>query len=326
MSNEFLLETNGLKVHFPIRGGFLSGKRGSVRAVDDVSVGVVKGETLGVVGESGCGKTTLGRSILRLIEPTAGELIFEGRDMLALDGTQMRAMRRKMQIIFQDPYSSLNPRMTVGRIIAEPLQIHSICSGSELWDRVSDLMAQVGLRPEQMKRYPHEFSGGQRQRIGVARAIALNPSFIVGDEPVSALDVSVQAQVLNLLMDLKAKYGMAYFFISHDLSVIRHISDRVAVMYLGKIVEEAACDELFENPLHPYTKALLAALPIPDPKRNRKTIILQGDLPSPANPPSGCPFHTRCPVKKDFCSQTVPSLKVMSPGHKVSCLLVEPAA
>jgi oligopeptide/dipeptide ABC transporter ATP-binding protein len=326
VSNEFLLETNGLKVHFPIRGGFLSGKRGSVRAVDDVSVGVVKGETLGVVGESGCGKTTLGRSILRLIEPTAGELIFEGRDMLALDGTQMRAMRRKMQIIFQDPYSSLNPRMTVGRIIAEPLQIHSICSGSELWDRVSDLMAQVGLRPEQMKRYPHEFSGGQRQRIGVARAIALNPSFIVGDEPVSALDVSVQAQVLNLLMDLKAKYGMAYFFISHDLSVIRHISDRVAVMYLGKIVEEAACDELFENPLHPYTKALLAALPIPDPKRNRKTIILQGDLPSPANPPSGCPFHTRCPVKKDFCSQTVPSLKVMSPGHKVSCLLVEPAA
>jgi oligopeptide transport system ATP-binding protein len=325
VNNEFLLETKGLKVHFPVRGGLMSRRQGSVRAVDDVTINVVKGETLGVVGESGCGKTTLGRSVLRLVEPTAGELLFEGRDMLGLDGGQMRAMRKKMQIIFQDPYSSLNPRMTAGRIIAEPLQIHSICSGSELWDRVSDLMAQVGLRPEQMKRYPHEFSGGQRQRIGVARAIALNPSFIVGDEPVSALDVSVQAQVLNLLMDLKAKYGMAYFFISHDLSVIRHISDRVAVMYLGKIVEEAKTEELFDNPLHPYTKALLAALPIPDPQTTRKTIVLQGDLPSPANPPPGCPFHTRCPVRKDFCSHVVPSLKVITPGHKVSCLLVDSA-
>lgn len=321
MNHDFLLETKGLKVHFPVRGGIFSGKRGSVRAVDGVSIGVVKGETLGVVGESGCGKTTLGRSILRLIEPTEGGLFFEGSDMLAMDGRRMRDLRRKMQIIFQDPYSSLNPRMTVGRIIAEPLQIHRICSGSELWDRVSDLMAQVGLRPEHMKRYPHEFSGGQRQRIGVARAIALNPSFIVGDEPVSALDVSVQAQVLNLLTDLKARYGMAYFFISHDLSVIRHISDRVAVMYLGKIVEQAACDELFENPLHPYTKALLAALPIPDAKTSRKTIILHGDLPSPANPPSGCAFHTRCPVKMDHCPRTEPALKELSPGHTVSCLL-----
>jgi oligopeptide/dipeptide ABC transporter ATP-binding protein len=324
VSNDFLLETRGLTVHFPVRGGFFSGKRGTVRAVDGVSIHVKQGETFGLVGESGCGKTTLGRSILRLIEPTDGELLFEGRDMRALKPAEMRALRRKMQIIFQDPYSSLNPRMTVGRIIAEPLQIHSVCKGGELWERVAALMAQVGLRPEHMRRYPHEFSGGQRQRIGIARAIALNPSFIVGDEPVSALDVSVQAQVLNLLTDLKARYGMAYFFISHDLSVVRHMSDRVAVMYLGKIVEEAACGELFENPLHPYTKALLAALPIPDPGTGRKKIVLQGDPPSPANPPPGCPFHPRCPEARDFCSMTVPTLKTISPGHKVSCLLVEP--
>ncbi len=318
-----LLDAKSLKVHFPIRAGFFSNQLGAVRAVDDVSFHIAPGETLGLVGESGCGKTTLGRCVLRLIEPTAGTLEFEGRDLLALDKKDMRSLRRRMQIIFQDPYSSLNPRMTVGNTIAEPLKIHSLFKGKDLWDRVAELMGQVGLRPEQIKRYPHEFSGGQRQRIGIARAIALNPSFIVGDEPVSALDVSVQAQVLNLLMDLKAKYGMAYLFISHDLSVIRHISDRVAVMYLGKIVEEAARDELFKNPQHPYTQALLASLPVPDPRMRRKAIILSGDLPSPANPPSGCYFHTRCPVKEKRCEEQAPQLKEVAPGHRVSCLLLD---
>jgi len=318
-----LLDVRSLKVHFPIQAGLFSKQAGAVRAVDDVSFHILPGETLGLVGESGCGKTTLGRGILRLIEPTAGEVEFEGTNVLALDRKRMREFRRKMQIIFQDPYSSLNPRMTVGRTIAEPLEIHTPHRGKELWERVAELMAQVGLRPEQIKRYPHEFSGGQRQRIGIARAIALNPSFIVGDEPVSALDVSVQAQVLNLLMDLKEKYRMAYLFISHDLSVIRHISDRVAVMYLGKIVEEASRDDLFKSPQHPYTQALFAALPVPNPQTRRKAIILAGDLPSPSNPPSGCYFHTRCPVKEKRCESDVPELKDAAPGHRVSCLLLE---
>ncbi|MBI5179314.1 MAG: dipeptide ABC transporter ATP-binding protein [Nitrospinae bacterium] len=318
-----LLEARSLKVHFPMRAGFFSRPSGAIRAVDDVSFSVAPGETLGLVGESGCGKTTLGRAVLRLVEPSAGEVMLDGHNILALKKEELRAARKRMQIIFQDPWSSLNPRMTAGRIIAEPLQIHGVAKGKELWERVAELMAQVGLRPEQMRRYPHEFSGGQRQRIGIARAVALNPSFIVADEPVSALDVSVQAQVLNLLMDLKEKFGMAYLFISHDLSVIRHISDRVAVMYLGKIVEEAPRDELFKNPLHPYTRALLSALPVPDPQTRRKTIMLSGDLPSPANPPPGCYFHTRCPLKETRCMEHIPQLKTVSNGHKVACLLAE---
>ncbi len=320
-TNGALVEVSGLKTHFPIYSGILSRRSGAVRAVDGVDLKIHPGETLGLVGESGCGKTTLGRSILRLIEPTKGEVKFENRNILELNRTEMRKMREKMQIIFQDPYASLNPRMTVGRIIAEPLQIHNVAQGQQLWDRVGELMAQVGLRPEHLRRYPHEFSGGQRQRIGVARAIALNPKFIVGDEPVSALDVSVQAQVLNLLLDLKEKFNIAYLFISHDLSVIRHISDRVAVMYLGKIVEDATRDELFSNPVHPYTEALLAAVPVPDPLKKTKKLVITGDPPSPANPPSGCHFHPRCPIRIKECETVPQSLKEVSAGHGAACMV-----
>ncbi len=321
-TNGALLEVESLKTWFPVKTGLFGKDGGFVRAVDGVSLTVGPGETLGLVGESGCGKSTLGRSILRLVEPTGGTVRFEGVDVLALGREALRRFRSRMQIIFQDPYSSLNPRMRVGSIIAEPLEVHGAAKGKELEERVAQLMAQVGLRPEHARRYPHEFSGGQRQRIGIARSIALNPSFIVGDEPVSALDVSVQAQVLNLMMDLKEQYKIAYLFISHDLSVIRHISDRVAVMYLGKIVEEAPRDELFSRPLHPYTQALLAALPVPDPATRRRTIMLKGDLPSPVNPPSGCYFHTRCPVKEARCEKIEPQLLEAAPGHKVACLLV----
>ena len=319
--NGALLEVKDLKTHFPVHGGILSRRTGSVRAVDGVSLSIAPGETLGLVGESGCGKTTLGRSILRLIEPTSGGVTFENKNILGMGRSELRSMRRKMQIIFQDPYASLNPRMTVGRIISEPLTIHGTMKNAELEERLAELMAQVGLRPEHVKRYPHEFSGGQRQRIGIARAIALNPGFIVCDEPVSALDVSVQAQVLNLLVELNRKFTIAYLFISHDLSVVRHISDRVAVMYLGRIVEEADRDELFDNPMHPYTKALLASVPLPDPKTKRKVIVLKGDPPSPANPPSGCHFHPRCPVKRKECETTEQTLRELAPGHRVACML-----
>ena len=319
--NGALLKVRDLKTHFPVYSGVFSRQTGSIRAVDGVSLDIEPGKTLGLVGESGCGKTTLGRTILRLIEPTAGEVTFNNKNILALSRSELRMARKKMQIIFQDPYASLNPRMTVGRIIAEPLVIHNAAKGAELEERLNELVAQVGLRPEHVKRYPHEFSGGQRQRIGIARAIALKPSFIVCDEPVSALDVSVQAQVLNLLSDLNRKFNIAYLFISHDLSVVRHISDRVAVMYLGRIVEEAGRDELFTNPAHPYTEALLASVPVPDPTTKRKVIVLKGDPPSPADPPAGCHFHPRCPVKQKECEQTEQQLKEISPGHKVACMV-----
>jgi oligopeptide/dipeptide ABC transporter ATP-binding protein len=328
VNNGKLLEVKDLRTWFPIKTGLLAKKTGDVKAVDGVTLSIRPEQTLGLVGESGCGKTTLGRSILRLVEPTAGEVSFEGRDILSLDRGELRGMRRKMQIIFQDPYASLNPRMTVGKIVAEPLEIHSIAEGAELEDRVADLLKQVGLRPEHTERYPHEFSGGQRQRIGIARAIALNPKFIVGDEPVSALDVSVQAQVLNLMESLQEEFGIAYLFISHDLSVIRHIADYVAVMYLGKIVEEAPREELFSNPVHPYTEALLESIPVPDPNRKSGRVVLSGDVPSPSNPPTGCYFHTRCPVKKKECESVSQTLKDVSPpvdgGHKVACMVRVP--
>jgi len=324
VNNNPLLEVNNLKTWFPLYSGVFARKSGDLKAVDDVSFTIAPGETLGLVGETGCGKTTLGRSILRLIEPTGGDVKFENRDVLAMNRREMRSVRRKMQIIFQDPYASLNPRMTVGRIVAEPLVIHKIVSGGLLEEKVAELLAQVGLRPEHSRRYPHEFSGGQRQRIGIARALALNPKFIVGDEPVSALDVSVQAQVLNLMVSLRKKFNIAYLFISHDLSVIRHIADRVAVMYLGKIVETASRDDLFSNPVHPYTDALLAAVPVPDPRTRTKKIILKGDIPSPANPPSGCYFHTRCPLRREGCDSTAQVLKEIKPGHRVACMVKAP--
>ena len=292
MAETPLLEVKHLKKHFPIKGGVFSKTIGYVYAVDDVNFTLAKGETLGLVGESGCGKSTTGRTILRLIEPTDGAIYFEGQDITTLDKSAMRALRREMQIIFQDPYASLNPRMTVGSIIGEPLEIHKIAKGSEKEERVASLLQKVGLRAEDMRKYPHEFSGGQRQRIGIARALALNPKLIVCDEPVSALDVSIQAQVINLLEDLQAEFGLSYLFIAHNLNVVEHISNRVAVMYLGQIVELASDEELYKNPQHPYTEALLSAVPIPDPTVKKKRIILEGDVPSPINPPKGCHFHT----------------------------------
>ena len=319
MAAETLLEVTNLKKYFPIKGGVFSQTIGYVYAVDDVSFTVDKGETLGLVGESGCGKSTTGRSILRLIEPTDGKVHFEGEDVTALDKNAMRSLRREMQIIFQDPYASLNPRMTVGSIIGEPLEIHKIARGSEKTERVASLLQKVGLRAEDMRKYPHEFSGGQRQRIGIARALALNPKLIVCDEPVSALDVSIQAQVINLLEDLQEEFGLSYLFIAHNLNVVEHISDRVAVMYLGQIVELASDTDLYNNPQHPYTEALLSAVPIPDPTVTKKRIILQGDVPSPIDPPSGCHFHTRCMYKEKVCEEEAPEFKHIGGGHWVAC-------
>ena len=316
-----LLEVQNLKKYFPVKKGILSRTIGYVKAVDGVSFALKRGETLGLVGESGCGKTTVGRSILRLIEPTSGQVMFNGQNMLALDREQLRQVRASIQIIFQDPFSSLDPRMNIGQIIAEPIRNHLNLSKTEIRNRVAYLMQRVGLHPEQMRRYPHEFSGGQRQRIGIARALALNPSVIICDEPVSALDVSIQAQVINLLAQLQEQMNLSYLFIAHDLSVVEHISNRVAVMYLGRIVELATDKELYQNPLHPYSQALLSAVPIPDPEVQRKKILLQGDVPSPMNPPPGCTFHTRCAACKAECSRQEPQLKDVGDGHWVACHL-----
>ena len=319
---EPLVEVRDLKKHFPIRKGILSRIAGHVQAVDGISFSIAEGEILGLVGESGCGKTTAGRLIVKLIEPTAGEILFKGRDIAPVAGGELRALRRDMQIIFQDPYASLNPRMTIGEIIGEPLLIHGTAGGKEIEDRVTHLLTTVGMEPFYRTRYPHEFSGGQRQRIGIARALALNPKLIVCDEPVSALDVSIQAQVINLLEDLQARFKLTYLFIAHDLSVVKHISNRVAVMYLGKIVETARTQELFRRPLHPYTEALLSAVPIPDPTVERRQIVLKGDVPSPIDPPSGCHFRTRCPYAEEVCRQEEPPLLELSPQHWIACHVV----
>jgi oligopeptide/dipeptide ABC transporter ATP-binding protein len=314
---EELVRVRGLFKHFPVQAS-----DDVVRAVDGVTFEIFRGETLGLVGESGCGKSTVGRCLLRLIEPTRGEIRFGDEDVLALRGGDLRRLRREMQIIFQDPYASLNPRMKVRDIVAEPLVIHSIGGRAERRERVADLLRKVGLDPDYMNRYPHEFSGGQRQRIGIARALALNPKLIVADEPVSALDVSVQAQVVNLLEDLQKEFELTYLFISHGLAIVEHISDRVAVMYLGRIVEVATAEQLYASPLHPYTRALLSAIPIPDPTRRRERIVLKGDVPTPINPPSGCRFHTRCPEAVAECARIDPDLREIAPGHTVACIRV----
>lgn len=324
MSTAPFIEVRNLTKEFPIKGGLFSRQVASVKAVQDISLSIQPGETLGLVGESGCGKSTLGRCIIRLLEPTSGQIIFDGQDVTNFQGDDLRALRRRMQIIFQDPYASLNPRMTVSSIISEPLEIHNLFnSKKDRLDRVKQLIELVGLRPEHINRYPHEFSGGQRQRIGIARALAVDPKFIVCDEPVSALDVSIQAQVINLLMDLQQRLGLTYLFIAHDLKVVEHISNRVAVMYLGKMVEVAEAEELYRNPQHPYTKALLSAIPVPDPRGKEQRIILKGDVPSPINPPSGCYFHPRCPSAIDRCKSDAPALHPTgAPEHRTSCLLV----
>jgi oligopeptide transport system ATP-binding protein len=319
-NGEILLDVRNLRKYYPVTKGFIFQRQvGAVKAVDDISFFIRKGETLGLVGESGCGKTTTGRVILRLQEPSAGEALFEGRDIFKLHKEELRRLRRDMQIIFQDPYSSLNPRMTVGDIIGEPLEIHNLARGREKVRRVQELLEVVGLSPYHANRYPHEFSGGQRQRIGIARALAVNPKLIIADEPVSALDVSIQAQVLNLLEELQKEFGLTYLFIAHDLSVVKHISDRIAVMYLGKIVELAQTEELFTNPQHPYTEALLSAVPIPNPEMRRERIILPGDVPSPINPPPGCRFHTRCLYAQPSCRVDPPPFEDVGGGHYVAC-------
>jgi oligopeptide/dipeptide ABC transporter ATP-binding protein len=311
--------------YFPVKKGFFAGEAAHVHAVDGVNLDIVRGETLGLVGESGCGKSTLGRLILRLEKPTSGKVLFEARDISDLGAHDMKEVRRKMQVIFQDPYSSLNPRKSIRSILMEPLVIHRIGSQSDRLRKVEQLMGDVGLRPEYLDRYPHEFSGGQRQRIGIARALALNPSLIVADEPVSALDVSIRSQVLNLMEDLQEKYGLTYLFVSHDLSVVEHISDRVAVMYLGKIVEIGSKADIYDRTLHPYTEALMSAVPIPDPKAKRKRIILEGDVPSPINPPSGCRFHPRCWLRIPICSEVEPPLHDEGGAHSAACHVRAPA-
>ncbi len=323
-ANENLLEIKNLKKYFPVKAGVFKKTVGHVKAVDDISFAVKNGETLGLVGESGCGKSTTGRTILRLLEATAGEVIFDGKDVLAMDKKELRGIRKEMQIIFQDPYASLNPRMTVADIIGEPLDIHKLVSNKkERNEKVKDILEKVGLGEEYMNRYPHEFSGGQRQRIGVARALAVDPKLIIADEPVSALDVSIQAQVINLLQDLQNEFGLTFLFIAHDLSVVKHISDRVAVMYLGKIVEITDKEKLYEDPLHPYTQSLLSAIPVADPTAKKDRIILEGDVPSPVDPPSGCRFHPRCPKAFDKCSIEEPVFKDYGDGHFAACHLLE---
>ena len=325
MTDGSLLEVKDLYKYFPIHAGLMSRHIADVRAVDGVSFTIKEGETLGLVGESGSGKTTVGRLLLRLLPATKGEIRFEDQDVLAMNRGDIRRLRRSMQIIFQDPFASLNPRMTIGDIVAEPVTIHGLATGKGVGQRVRELLELVGLQPYHANRYPHEFSGGQRQRVGVARALAVDPRFIVCDEPVSALDVSIQAQVINLLEELQQKFKLTYLFIAHDLSVVRHISTRVAVMYVGKIVELADRDALYEKPLHPYTQALLSAIPIPDPvvEKRRKRVVLTGDIPSPVNPPSGCRFHTRCPLAFERCSLEEPPLKEYEPGHFAACHWVE---
>jgi oligopeptide transport system ATP-binding protein len=323
MSNPPLLEVSDLLKHYPVRKGVLRRKVGTVHAVDGVSFSLGKGETLGLVGESGCGKSTVARTILRLVEPTAGSIRVNGRDITHLGKRELRPVRRSMQIVFQDPFASLNPRMTAGDIVGEPLSVHGIAEGNKKRERVAELFEQVGLRPDQTQNYPHQFSGGQRQRICIARALSLEPSLIVCDEPVSALDVSIQAQVINLLIDLQRKHGLSYLFIAHDLAVVAHISHRVAVMYLGRIVEIANKSELFVNPRHPYTQALLASVPVANPKAKRLTPLIEGDVPSPINPPSGCAFHTRCRYAMDRCRSETPRLVAAGDGHQVACLLNE---
>lgn len=316
-----LLEVKHLKKYYPIKGGLLGRDIGQVKAVDDISFTVKKGETLGLVGESGCGKSTTGRALLRLIEPTDGQVLFEGKDVTAMGKEQLRKIRRDMQIVFQDPFASLNPRHTVERILEEPMIIHGIGNAKERKQRVLQLLEVVGLSAYHAKRYPHQFSGGQRQRIGIARALAVNPKLIVADEPVSALDVSIQSQVLNLMQDLQKEFQLTYIFIAHDLSVVKHISDRVGVMYLGRIVELTDKERLYDNPMHPYTQALLSAVPIPDPDVKKERVILQGDVPSPANAPKGCAFHTRCPVAMDICKSDRPVFQDQGAGHYVACHL-----
>ena len=324
VEEKVLLEVNQLKKYFPVKAGVFKKTVGYVKAVDEISFYIKEGETLGLVGESGCGKSTTGATILRLEEATSGEVKYQGKDVLGLNKKEMREMRKEMQIIFQDPYASLNPRMTVADIVGEPLDIHNLVDNKkERNERVRELLDSVGLTAEQMNRYPHEFSGGQRQRIGVARALAVSPKLIIADEPVSALDVSIQAQVINILQDLQREYGLTYLFIAHDLSVVKHISDRVAVMYLGKIVEMTGKEDLYNNPLHPYTQSLLSAIPIPDPTVNNERIILEGDVPSPVNPPSGCRFHPRCPKAMEVCSEAVPEFKEYDDGHFAACHLLD---
>ena len=322
--DDILLEVKGLKMYFPVTSGILFQRTvAHVKAVDDINFTVRRGETLGLVGESGCGKTTTGRCILQLYKPTEGEVLFDGQDLTKLNNKQMRRMRREMQVIFQDPYSSLNPRMTAGNIIGEPLVVHGLVKGkAEYRERVADLLQNVGLNPYMADRFPHEFSGGQRQRIGVARALSVSPKFIVADEPVSALDVSIQAQIINLLEELQEQFNLTYLFIAHDLSVVRHISDRVGVMYLGHLVEMAERNEIYRNPIHPYTKALLSAVPIPDPilDAQRERVLLSGEVPSPLNPPSGCVFHPRCPIANEQCSGTIPELRQVEPDHWAACI------